>query len=592
MTRSRLIIVGVAAVAAAGALAFFAAASKEDKFTAGPPVIRRLTADQYRNIVRDVFGADIDLGGRFEPDLRVDGLLAVGASRVSVTAAGMEQYDAMGRAVAAQVVDERHRDMLVPCQPASPTEPDAQCASEFLSKVGRLLYRRPLTEAQLDAYVKAAAEATRITGSFYDGLALSLSGMLSSPAFLFIEQIVEPDPDHKGGYRLDAFSRASQLSFFLWNSAPDSMLLTAAERGELHTRRGLERQVERMMASPRLEDGIRAFFTDQLRFDEFEVLAKDAMLFPKFSAQAAEDAREQTLRTILDVVLTRDADYREIFTTRKTFLTPELGAIYQVPIFQQGPNGAPDQWQPYEFAPDDPRGGILTQVAFTALHSPAGRGSPTIRGKAVREIALCQTVPAPPADVSFTEFEESTAQGAATARERLAAHSTVPSCAGCHRIIDPIGYALENFDGAGEFRTLENGAPIDPSGELDGIEYEDAGGLGEAIYKNPAAVTCIVDRMSARALGRTPTRSERSWLKRLRADFVGSGHRLSQLMREIALSDALYRVGSPQAEGTKKLPPRTTEIEIITVDVNQGASPTASSPGTSSPGESAPGASS
>jgi hypothetical protein len=570
MTKSRLIgAVAVVAVVTVTALTFFPG-SDDHKFTSGPSVTRRLTAEQYRNIVQDVFGGDIDLGGRFEPDMRVDGLLAVGASQVSITAAGMEQYDAMGRAVAAQAVDENHRDMLVPCKPASPTAADEKCAREFLSKVGRLLYRRPLTDQQLSAYLTAAAEATRITGDFYQGLGLSLASMLSSPSFLFVEQIVEPDPKHKGGFRLDDYSVASQLSFFLWNSAPDSMLLSAAAEGELQTRRGLERQVERMMASPRLEEGVRAFFVDQLRFDEFEVLAKDAALFPKFSAQAAADAREQTMKTVLDVVLTRNADYREIFTTRKTFLTPELGAIYQVPIFKDGPNGSPDGWQPYEFAADDPRGGILTQVAFTALHSPAGRGSPTLRGKAVREIALCQTVPPPPADVSFTEFENNTAHGASTARERLAAHATVPSCSGCHRIIDPIGFALENFDGAGEFRTTENGSPIDPTGEIDGISYKDAGGLGQAIYNNPAAVTCVVDRLSARALGRTPMKEERKWLKALRADFEKSGHRLPALMQEIALSDVLYRVGAPKAAPASRLPP--TE-EIVTAELRGSDTP-------------------
>ncbi|WP_161966170.1 DUF1592 domain-containing protein [Steroidobacter cummioxidans] len=568
--KTRLIGAGAVVVAvAATALTFFMTASDDHKINSGPSVTRRLTAEQYRNIVQDVFGGDIDLGGRFEPDMRVDGLLAVGASRVSITAAGMEQYDAMGRAVAAQVVDQNHRDMLVACKPASPTVPDEKCAGEFLSKVGRLLYRRPLTDQQLSAYMTAASEATRITGDFYQGLGLSLAAMLSSPAFLFVEQIVEPDPEHKGGFRLDSYSVASQLSFFLWNSAPDSMLLSAAAEGELQTKRGLERQVKRMKASPRLEEGVRAFFVDQLRFDEFEVLAKDAALFPKFSAQAAADAREQTMRTVLDVVLTRNADYREIFTTRKTFLTPELGSIYQVPIFKDGPNGSPDDWQPYEFAADDPRGGILTQVAFTALHSPAGRGSPTLRGKAVREIALCQTVPPPPADVSFSEFEDSTAHGASTARERLAAHATVPSCAGCHKIIDPIGFALENFDGAGEFRSVENGASIDPSGELDGISYGDAGGLGQAVYNNPAAVACVVDRLSARALGRLPIKDERTWLKTLKTDFEKSGHRLPALMQEIALSDALYRVGPPPADPAKRLPP--TE-EIVTTELLSGAS--------------------
>lgn len=520
--------------------------------TPGQSVTRRLTAEQYQNIIEDVFGDDIDLGGRFEPDLRVDGLLAVGASNVSVTATGMEQYDAMGRAVASQVVDENHRDVLVPCKPASQASPDDKCAGEFLSRVGRLIYRRPLTQKQLQAYVTAASGATQITGSFYDGVALSLSGMLSSPAFLFRAEIIEPDPDRPEAYRLDAYSKASQLSFFLWNSAPDSKLLTAAENGELHTRKGLARQVDRMMASPRLETGVRAFFIDQFRFDEFETLAKDAALFPKFSAQVAADAREQTLRTVIDVVLTRNSDFREIFTTRKTFLTPELGGIYRVPIYKDGPNGSPDDWQPYEFAASDPRGGILTQVAFTALHSPAGRGSPTIRGKAVREIALCQHVPAPPGDVDFSGFELGSAQPTVTARVRLDAHASVPACAGCHKIMDPIGLALENFDGGGEFRTREAGVLIDASGELDGITYEDAGGLGQAVYQNPAATSCLVDRLSARALGRVPSAGERNWTKALKEDFAESGYRLPTLLREIALSKALYSVSAPERDTARE----------------------------------------
>jgi hypothetical protein len=546
--RARWWGLGAAVVLAAGGIAAAVTMMKSgvDPEVSGPPVTRRLTAVQYRNIIRDVFGADIDIGGRLPPDLRVDGLLAIGASHVSITAAGMEQYDAMARAIAAQVVDENHREMLVRCQPASVTGPDEDCAGEFLARAGRLLYRRSLTDEQLETYVTAASEATRITRDFYDGIKLSLSAMLSSPAFLFRVQVVEPDPDEEGAYRLDAYTKASQLSFFLWNSAPDSQLLSAAESGDLHARGGLEEQVERMIDSPRLQAGIRAFFADQLRFTEFSTLAKDAQLFPKFSAQVGEDAREQTLRTIIDVVLTEDRDFREIFTTKKTFMTPALGAIYRVPIYKEGPNGSPDEWQPYEFAADDPRAGILTQVAFTALHSPAGRGSPTIRGKAVREIALCQEVPAPPGDVDFTQFLQAAANPTSTARERLSAHSSVPSCAGCHKIMDPIGLALENFDGAGGYRTTEGGVPIDASGLLDGIAFENAAGLGAAVYKNPAAVSCLVNRLSARALGRPVASGERNWLDYLKTDFEDSGYRLLGLMQEIALSEALYSVSPSQ----------------------------------------------
>jgi Protein of unknown function (DUF1592)/Protein of unknown function (DUF1588)/Protein of unknown function (DUF1595)/Protein of unknown function (DUF1585)/Protein of unknown function (DUF1587) len=542
----------------------------------GRAVTRLLTADQYRNIVADVFGDDIDLGGRLEPDLRADGLLAVGATQVSIAPAGMEQYDAMARAVANQILDASHRAGVMACRPATaaavpaptmatptmatPAAFDEPCARAFLAKAGRLLYRRPLTSQELDAYVKAARIGAEASGNFYDGVSLSVAGMLSSPKFLFREERLEPDPDHKGRLRLDAYSRASQLSFFLWNSAPDGLLLDAAANGELDSKRGLAHQVDRMMASPRLEEGMRAFFVDDFRFDEFETLAKDAMLFPKFGATVATEAREQTLRTILDVVLTRDADYREIFTTKKTFMTPELGSIYQVAIFPTGPNGAPDQWQPYEFAKSDPRGGILTQVAFTALHSPAGRSSPTIRGKALREIMLCQTVPSPPGDVDFSKFELASARGDSTARVRLSVHASVATCAGCHKIMDPLGLSLEHFDGAGEFRTADHGAPIDASGTLDNVSYADSSGLAQAVAQNPATSSCLVERLTARALGRAPSSGERLWLVQLKKSFASDGYRMKKLIRGIASSEALFRASTPVESGG-----RSGAFAIVTI---------------------------
>jgi hypothetical protein len=528
-----------------GAVASVALTSRHKELPPGPAVTRRLTADQYRNIVADVFGDDIDLGGRLEPDVRADGLLAVGATQVSIAPAGMEQYDAMARAVANQILDAVHRDTVMSCRPAQPAVFDESCARPFLVKVGRLLYRRPLTAAELQAYVKAAQIGTEASRSFYEGVALSVAGMLSSPKFLFREETLEPDPEHRGRLRLDAYSRASQLSFFLWNSAPDGILLDAAAKGELNSKSGLARQVDRMMASPRLEQGMRAFFVDDLRFDDFETLTKDAMLFPKFSAVVSAEAREQTLRTILDVVLTRDADFREVFTTKKTFMTPELGSIYQVPIFDAGPNGAPDEWRPYAFPASDPRGGILTQVAFTALHSPAGRSSPTIRGKALREIILCQSVPSPPGDVDFSKFELASARGDSTARVRLSVHASVPTCAGCHKIMDPVGLSLEHFDGAGEFRRADHGAPIDASGTLDNVRYADSAGLARAVAQNPAASSCLVDRLTARALGRAPASGERLWIKQLKQSFAAEGYRMKKLMQEIAHSEALYRASTP-----------------------------------------------
>jgi hypothetical protein len=504
-------------------------------------ITHRITPSQYRNIITDVFGSHIDLGGRFEPDLRKEGLLAVGSGLVSVTASGMEQYDAMSRAIAEKVVDEAHRELLIPCGPASPAEADDSCAEAFFTEAGLLLYRRPLTANQLNAYVSAARTGAQHTNDFYEGLSLSLAGMLSSPSFLFREQRAEPDPSAPGDYRLDSFTKAAQLSFFLWNAGPDRQLLAAAANGDLHTEEGLTRQADRMLASSRLEAGLRAFFNDNFRFDEFETLAKDSIIFPKYSPAISEQAREQTIRTVLDVVLARRADYREVFTTKRTFLTPELGSIYRVPVFKSGPNGSPDDWQSYEFAESDPYQGILTQIAFTALHSPAGRSSPTFRGKALREIMMCQKVPAPPGDVDFTLFEGEDLRKA-TARVRLKAHSSEPMCAGCHKITDPIGLALENFDGAGEYRTTDNDAVIDPSGVLNGSNFSDVKEFTEVVYNDTVTTSCLVERMSSYALGRGPVPMEKAWIETLDKSFTESGYKVMNLMREIALSDALHKL--------------------------------------------------
>ena len=509
----------------------------------------RLSSSQYRNTITDVFGPDIELGGRFEPGVRIDGLLEAGLGDVSVTAAGMEQYDAMARKIASQVVDERHRGVLIPCQPQAVTVPDDDCVARAMRKFGRLLYRRPLTDAELASYVGAARAATGITKDFYSGLSLSLAAMLSSPKFLFRPEFAVPDRTHPSGYRLDDYSLAARLSTFLWDAEPDMPLLQAADRGELSTRVGYERQVDRMLASPRVEAGVRSFFRDMFQLDEFATLSKDAALYPKFNVQVAADAQEETLRTVVDLLLVHDGDYRDVFTTKKTFLTPELAAIYRVPFANEVPNGSPDAWGAYEYPSTDPRAGILSQVSFTALHSPPGRASATIRGKALREIMLCEKVPSPPANVNFKIVLDTSNPVYKTARERLTAHRSNPVCAGCHKFVDPIGLSLENFDGIGAYRTRENEVPIDTSGELGGNKFDGPQGLGRAMHDDPATVSCLVDRLESYALGRQLSKQDQPILQELQQGFANSGYRLPQLLRQIATDDSFYRVSPPQGLG-------------------------------------------
>jgi hypothetical protein len=508
--------------------------------------MRRITQEQYHQIIADVFGRTINLGGRFEPDQRDAGLIAVGAGEASVTASGFEQYDGMARSIALQVVDEQHRAEMVPCQPAAATGPDDTCARQFIGGVGRLLYRRPLTALELNAELKIANATAMRLHDFYAGLGLGLSGMLESAQFLFRQETAAPDPDHPGTDRLDAYSKASRLSFLLWNAGPDLPLLAAAERGDLDGSAGLQSQVDRMMKSPRLEAGVRAFFADMLGFSAFESLAKDPVLYPKFSLKVAGDAQEQTLKTIVDLLLTHNGDYRDLFTTRKTFLTPVLAAVYRIPI--QTPDDLPDAWVPYEFPAGADQAGIVTEASFVALHSQPGRSSPTVRGKALREILLCQKVPDPPGNVNFAVVQDTANPVYRTARQRLTAHRTQPTCAGCHKIMDPIGLALENFDTTGGFRLVENGVPIDPSGEIDGAKFADAAGLGKALHDNPGTAGCVVNRLYSYAVGRTAGKSEIEWLHgELAKSFASGGYRIADLLRGIATSDVFYSVARPES---------------------------------------------
>lgn len=507
----------------------------EPENSASPLRVRLMTGQQYANTITHIFGADISnsVAPPLPPLTRTDGLLASGAAFVGVTSDQIQQIQQAAATVAAKVVDDYHRDFLISCQPATANAADANCAGVFLKEAGRLLYRRPLGESKVAGLIEIADAAADETGDFYAGLALALESMLISPEVIFIVDVAEPDPENPGEERLDAYSLASRLSFFLWNSGPDDELLQAAASGELHTREGLDKNVTRMLASSRLEDGLRAFFDDMMAFDEFASLAKDPVVYPMVTGATLADAREQTLRTVIDHVITRNEDYRNLFTTRSTFMSMNLGALYGTPTT--------NDWVPYAFPEGSSRSGLLTQVSFLAAHSHAVRSSPTKRGRAMRELFLCQEVPDPPPNVDFSALED--AGDVATARDRLKIHNTNPSCAGCHLITDPLGLGLENFDGAGGYRATENGVKLDASGELDGTLFDDVEGLARAMRDHPKLPYCLVNRMYAYGTGGpVALKYDRAILDYFTERFAGHGYKVPDLLREIAMSKAFARV--------------------------------------------------
>lgn len=503
--------------------------------------MRRLTEAQYRNAIADIFGPDVRVAGRFEPIVRpVHELISSGARNASISPAGIEQFDAMARGISSQVFAEPRRGQFVACAPHAESSADTACASQVLTPLGRYLFRRPLTPSEQSFFVGIADKTATATGSFYEGLEMGLSAMLVSPNFLYVIETAEPDPAHPGEFRLDNFSRASRLSFMLWNTAPGDRLLTAAAHGDLTDEAKLSAVASEMVASPRFEKGVRAFFADMLLFEKFDELAKDPVIYPYFNQTVAQVLPEQTLRTITDHLLTRSGDYRQLFTTPNTFMTRALGGLYGVQVHSS------KGWEPYAFAPGDDRAGLLGQAGFLALYSHSGRSSPTLRGRAIRELLMCQPVPNPPGNVNFTAVQDTTNRAMPTARIRLTAHTTDAVCAGCHKITDPIGLTLERFDGIGRVRTRENGADIDVSGAMDGSDFFGASGLGKALAGSPDTTTCVASRALEYAVGHPAEDSD--VVEKLDRDFAAGGYTIRSLFLKVATMPESWRVKTDPLE--------------------------------------------
>jgi hypothetical protein len=535
-------LLAVAVVLPAAALlmpSFGAAAASKDvaakaaETSVGTPLrLRLLTTQQYVNTIQYFFGPDIKIDVKFAPLARTDGLLLAGSSLAGVSGAQVEIYQKVASVVATQVLSPERRETLLPCKPKSDKAADNACASKFLGDVARYLYRAPLSKERLAQLVEEAGQTADQLQDFYAGLQVTLEGVLISPNVLFVAETEETNPK-TGKKQLDAVSYATRLSLFLWNAAPDAALREAAIKGQLDTEKGRAKFVDAMLASPRLETGARAFFDDMFAFDDFDTISKDAVAYPYFISDAVGDAREQTLRTVIDQLLTKNNDYRDIYTTRETFVSPSLALIYGVPTTPG--------WRPIEFPVEAHRAGILTHVSFLALHSHPGRSSATLRGKALRELLLCQKVPPPPANVDFS-LVENPDPSMKTARDRLDAHRQNPVCAGCHKITDPMGLALENFDGAGQFRLDEKGAPIDASGSLDGKNFANVDGLGVALRNNASLPSCLVRRTLTYATGGAlPVASEPA-LRGLNKSFADQGYRFRALLKAVALSGAFSEV--------------------------------------------------
>ena len=488
--------------------------------------LRRLTAAQYAQAVRDVLGPDLVLPTALEPDVPYAGLVALGVARTSVSAWGVEQYEAAAFDLAEQLMaDPARRGALVPCTPAGVV--DAACAGAALTGLGLKLWRRPVSPAESEALVAIAGDAAQTLGDFHQGLKYAVSALLQSPSFLYRWELGE-------GGAFGDYALASRLSFLLWNTTPDDALLAAAGRGELSTESGLAAQVDRLLASPRARVGVRSFFTELYELYRLDDMVKDPNLFVHYDTELGPAAREETLSVIEHLVFEEEGDFRDLLTTTRTYVDRRLAAVYQV----RAPSR--DGFAAVVLPEDGPRRGLLGHVSTLALHSHPEGSSAVLRGHFVRKVLLCGVIPPPPVNVN-TALPEPSAD-APTLRLRNRVHLELPECAGCHALMDPIGLGLENFDAVGRHRVKDNGAVIDPSGELDGVPFEDPWALAGVVRDHPALPRCLVRNLYRYATGAEESGAEQALLNGLSGRFAARGYKVKALLRDLATSPAMRRV--------------------------------------------------
>ncbi len=452
----------------------------------------------------------------------------------AVSPRGAELYEEAALKIAEQVMQsESTRAEVMTCTPGGLD--DDECMMELTQSLAFRIWRRPPNDEETAQLVEIGLEASQALEDFESGVTFALVAMLQSPHFLYRAELGAVDPENPESRRLTDFEMASRLAFFLWNTTPDFELLNAALTGSLATAEGVATQVDRMVEDPRIREAVRNFATEWLHLYELDHLNKDPNIFKHYSPDLGSMAREETLAVVEYLVFDQNQDFREFFTLPTTFATRRLAAIYNVPATVDEGLGRID------FPADNPRRGFLGQVSFLGLHAHPVASSATERGKFVRENLFCEMVPPPPADLNTGIPEPSST--AKTLKERLLVHMEEPSCAGCHAFLDIIGFGLENFDGIGRYRTLDNGGVIDPSGDLDGNDFAGFEELTALVATDPRTMHCLTRKLFSYALGHATVSGEEGAIDELADIFASNEYRLLDLMVALANSEAFRRVG-------------------------------------------------
>jgi hypothetical protein len=505
--------------------------------------LRRLLQSQYQTAVADLLGNAAAEASTPPPDVPLNGSVAVGAGDLAVDPTALATYETSAHAAAAAGVADPSSPLRTICTPTSPD--DVTCFDAVARRLGRRAFRRTLLDDEVERIAAVGRQAAGAYAAIGDaravdrGLQFLAAALLQSPHFLYMVERGEPD-DEPTARRLTGAELATRLSFFLTGAPPDDELLDAAERGELASPTVLAATARALLADPRAQAALRGYFVEKLHLADLATLNRpDEAL----TASVRAGLVEETLRLVDDVVWTRNTDVRDLLRSTDTFVNDELARYYGFAL-----PGSGASFVKVATPPAEGRTGILTRGAFLVRFAQPDRSSPTLRGKFIREQLLCAAVPAPPPGVATTLPEHEPDGLPRTTRDRIEAHATTDSCAGCHAYIDPLGYPFEHFDQFGRHRTHENGLPIDASGGIDDRTSEDVAGFIDLLDERIDLVSCLVRGLYRHAVGRMEESGQGAALYDVDTAFIDGGLKLQAAMVAIATSDAFRFVDTTDEE--------------------------------------------
>jgi hypothetical protein len=508
--------------------------------------LRRLTHSQYNHTVRDLLGDQSSPATQFPPEDFINGFRNQSRGQ-ALSPLLVEAYSNAAEKLASSAFRGGDTHGLIPCKPSVP------CRARFVREFGQKAFRRPLDAGEQRRYEALLAQGT----DFIKGAQLVVEAMLQSPNFLFWLDITT-DP------KLKPWATASRLSYSLWDTMPDAELFAAAQRGELATPAALEKQARRLLADPRAHEALDEFVSQWLRFDRLMTASKDRRKFPYFTRETA-NAMTTEARTFASDLVWNDGDFMTLFTANYGYVSPELARIYGVAAPTKDFDRVP-------FPADSERAGILGQGLFLALTAKPEDSSPTARGLFVREQFLCQHVPDPPPGVN-TNLPPVTEAKPQTNRDRMSEHTTNSSCAGCHKLMDGVGFGLEKFDAIGskreqlvlEFRIKhkdeeeeEEGKqvpkktitlPLNTAAYVAGIpdsDFTSPRQLGVVLARSSLCQECIVKQYFRFQAGRTDTPADRPVIRSVTDDFRNSGFRFKELIISLVVHREFPGTSSPQ----------------------------------------------